>query len=126
LCHPSGYWAECDSEQVTELAKEVDDASLGTAQDADLDVTLAPKSLDEEAQDRRLARSWRTGNERKSALARELLHPPAEGLRARRDMESLDGDVGGKWVPLEAIKREVLVVGHDASPSSSGRSSLGR
>jgi transposase len=53
------------------------------------DVTQAEPLLEDLAPDAVIAdKGYDTDDERKSALARELLHPPAEGSRARRDMES--------------------------------------
>jgi len=89
-----------------------------------LDVYSA-KPLGKDAQRHGLARSGRAGDQRKAALAGELLDPPAEGVDARGDVESLDGNVGREGVPLEAVKGEVLL-GHDASPSSLRRSAMGR
>jgi TOBE domain-containing protein len=52
-------------------------------------LTLAPKSLDEEAQDRRLARSWRTGNE---------LQTKGEGSHAGHVGQIADAAfAGGLW-----------------------------
>src|SRR5262249_61755519 len=100
-------------------------AARRTAQRAILAVTLVGAPLKEKTQGSGLAGPGRAGDEGKAAFTSELLPPPAEGLSARCDMQSLDGHVRGKRVPLEAIEDKMLV-GHDASPSSWGRSALGR
>src|SRR5205807_5052655 len=109
--------SKLDAEQITHLAVEVGEASLGPANDADLDVTLRAEPLGEDAQRNRLAGAGCAGDEGKAALANQLLDAPAERLDAPRDMQRLNRYVGCERVPLEAVEGEQLLV-HVSSPSS--------
>jgi hypothetical protein len=115
---PSVVRGELDSEQVAHLAIEVDEAGLGPAEDADLDVALSCEPLGENTQRDRLAGAGRTGDEGEATLADELLDAPAERLDASADVKGLDRHVGSEGVPLETIESQHLLV-HLSSPSSS-------
>src|SRR4029453_6193663 len=122
---PAVMGAKLDPEEGAHLAVEVGEASLRPAQHSYGHIRLTAEPLGEDTQGHRLTRAGCTGDQGKSTLAGKLLNAPAEGLDPRRNMQCFDGDVGGKRVPLEPIEGEMLLT-HDASPSSSGRSSLGR
>jgi hypothetical protein len=122
---PSVVRGQLDAEQIAHLAIEVGEAGLGSRDDADPCVTLVAEALGEDAQGDGLARTGHAGDEGEAALADELLDAPAERLDAARDVQRLDRHVGGEGVPLEAVKREHLLV-HEPSPSSSLVSCLGR
>src|SRR5258708_4050778 len=114
---PTVVGVERHAEEVAHLPVKVGDAGLGAAKEAALDVTLRREALGEDAQGGGLAGAGRAGDESKAALADELLDPPAEGRNARRDVERLGRHIGGEGVPLQAIKREQLLV-HGSSSSS--------